>query len=132
MIRGIGGFTMRPRRRINYSRVMSQVQSLHNLSDKISKEETKVYNVVNDTNGAWNGNSAKRFLDGGSEISIMLGTSSKSIKKLADRIKRVADDIQREDDRRIKEYERKKEREAEERRRRRERSQKKHERSRSK
>lgn len=85
--------------RINYSRVMSQVNSMNNLSYNLNSEIQKLDNIINEIRSNWNGpasNAYQRQLD--KLIADMKRTKSK-MEDVAGTIGNVARRIQQEDER---------------------------------
>ena len=84
--------------RINYSRVISQANEINDLSSELSREISKLENMMNDVNSNWKGPASDTYQKQLSKlISSMKNTKSK-MASVSQTIKTVAKRIQTEDE----------------------------------
>ena len=87
-----------PKKRINYSQVMSQVVRLRQLSTDTNRVSQNLDDALLDTMGIWSGDAASTYKTQCGIMIVDIGSTSRKLSDLANKIADAASDIKREDE----------------------------------
>lgn len=85
--------------RINYSKVISQANTMNDLSCDLSREISKLENVLNDVRANWKGPASETYQRQLVNLISSMKNTRKRMSNVSSTIKSVANRIQREDER---------------------------------